>query len=318
MNRKKISALALTALLSASLLCGCNGETQDPNSTTGSGSGTSPASISDTMSDTSSADTESGSDTQSDAPATSKPEAMSFLAGLADDPIPLSELSRIENDKKEQIAADELTEENFYEATADCAYYALPLYPCVTDRESEFDEENIVFKNIPRETKKDYIKAKKGDKIFGFTVSEASTGFTKYSPLPGKVMSMNLSLDGEITLTGYARMVAENEYGVEVGEILFVPVGEVKLPVVRFDKFDGENALRNIGEVWSGGDMTFTNEFTTEFRLGNKNEISEDISALPTDGSLVKVNVTLYDIEIWTGLGRYPALNAKFKNMNAA
>lgn len=312
MKTKIITSFALSAVMAASL-CGCNANVKPSPSD----SDTNSASTSNTVSDISSSNTESGSGTPSDAPATSKPEARSFLAGLADDPIPLSELISIENDKKEQIAADELTEENFCEATADCAYYALPLYPCVTDRESEFDEENIVFKNIPRETKKDYIKVKKGDKIFGFTVSEASTGFTKYSPLSGKIMSMNLSLDGEITLTGYARMVAENEYGVEVGEILLVPVGEVKLPVVRFDEFDGVNALRNIGEVCSSGYMTFTNEFTTEFRLGNKNETSEDITALPTDGSIVKVNVTLYDIEIWSGLGRYPTLTAKFKNMNA-
>lgn len=301
MYTKRISALALTTLLSASLLCGCNGESKEPNNDTSS----------EIVRDTSSADTESGSGTPSE------PEAMSFLAGLADDPIALSELSYIENDKDEQITADELTEENFGKATADCAYYALPLYSCVTDRESEYDEENFAFKDVPRDTKKDYIKAKKGDKIFGFTVSDASTGFTKHSPLAGKLMSTSLALDGEITLTGYARMVAENEYGVSVGSILFVPVGEVELPVVRFDEFDGVNALRNIGDVWANTDLTFSNEFTDEFKLGNKEEITEDITALPTDGSSVKVNITLYDIEIYTSLGRFPVVKAKFKNMTA-
>lgn len=311
MNTKKILALAITALLSASLLCGCNGETRDPDSKTGSDSGTSPESISDTVSDTSSAGTESGSGT------TSEPGALSFLMGLADDPILLSEISSIETDKDEQITAAELTQENFRAATVDCSYYALPLYPCVTDKESEFDEENIVFKNVPRDAKEDYIKVKKGDKIFDFTVSEASSVFTSTSPLAGKLMRTSLALDGEITLTGYARMVAENEYGVSIGSILFVPVGEVKLPVVRFDEFDGVNASRSIGEVWSNSDLYFTNEFTDEFKLGNKNETTEDITALSTDGSSVKVELTLYDIEVTTSLLSVPHLTAKFKNMTA-
>lgn len=301
MNYKKISALALTALLSASLLCGCNGETQDPNSSTASDSGTSSVSVNDT----SSANTESGS------------EAASFLTGLANDPIPLSEISSVETDKDEQTTAAELTQENFRAANVDCAYYALPLYPCVTDRESEFDEENIVFKNVPRDSKSDFIKAKKGDKIFDLTVSEASTTFTSYSPLAGKVYRTSLALDGEIKLTGYARMVAENEYGVGIGSILFVPVGEVKLPVVCFDEFDGVNASRTIGEVWSNNDLTFSSEFNGEFKLGNKDDTTEDITALPKDGSTVKVEITLYDIEISTSLCAYPTITAKFKNMNA-
>lgn len=301
MYYKNFSVLALAALLAASLLCGCNGESKDPNSNTSSA----------TASDTSSADTESGSDTPSE------PETPSFLIGLANDPIPLSEISSIETDKDEQITAAELTEENFRAATVDCSYYALPLYPCVTDKESEFDEENIVFKNVPQDSNADFIKVKKGDKIFDLTVSEASTTFTSYSPLAGKLYRTSLALDGEIKLTGYARMVADNEYGVSVGDILFVPVGEVKLPVVRFDEFDGVNASRSIGEVWSNSDLYFTNEFTDEFKLGNKNETTEDIRALPTDGSSVKVELTLYDIEVTTSLLSVPYLTAKFKNMTA-
>lgn len=309
MKTKIITSLALTAIMAASP-CGCNANVKP----TPSNSDTSSTSTSNAVGDTGSSNTESSSGTPSD---TSDPEAMSFLIGLANDPIPLSEISSIETDKDEQISAAELTEENFRAATADCAYYALPLYPCVTDRESEFDEENIIFKNVPQDSKSDFIKAKKGDKIFGFTVSEASTTFTSYSPLAGKLYKTSLALDGEITLTGYARMIAENEYGVSIGDILFVPVGKVELPVVRFDSFDGVTASRLIGEVWGNTDLTFSNEFTDEFKLGNKDNTTEDIRALPTDGSSVKVNLTLYDIEIKTSLMDVPVLTAKFKDMTA-
>lgn len=81
-----------------------------------------------------------------------------------------------------------------------------------------------MFKDVPQETKNDFLRVKKGDKLFDMTVTEAHS--TLYIGNKGgkiTVSDTGLSLKGELTLSGYARVVADDEYGYYTGEIVFFP-----------------------------------------------------------------------------------------------
>lgn len=298
MNFTKILALVLTAALFVSL-CGCNGN-----------KGNDPAS------DSTAPQTGSGSvsESSSEYPSENDPESVpvsgtaTFLIGADGAAITADEIISAVNSNNEQIPLDTLTEENFSVITTDCAYYAKPLYPCVTDRDNEYDEENLKFKDIPQETKSDFIKVKKGDKIFGMTVTEASSDFNLNSPVPGVIVGTNLALEGEITLTGYIRVVPDNEYGVSVGDILFIPTGKIDLPVVHLDDCDTNGVITHrTGDIYimegKTDSLTYTNEYANKFTLGSINDTTANISDIPTDGSFVKASVTVSDITMSSTIG---------------
>lgn len=153
-----------------------------------------------------------------------------------------------------------------------------------------------MFKDVPQETKNDFLRVKKGDKLFDMTVTEAHS--TLYIGNKGgkiTVSDTGLSLKGELTLSGYARVVADDEYGYYTGEIVFYPVGEVRLPVVNFHSNPDLGVIRYVGSVGSVGDIIYTGEFPY-FKLGNINDITTDISCLSRDGIYQKVSVTISEI----------------------
>lgn len=291
MNIRKIPAFLLAALF-AIALCGCN-------------SGSENSSDTDKSSSTNSSTSSDNSSRTGSTPVYPLPSDATFLKGAAGDVIGLSEITGVWDLENCEISPESLTEENFFIATTGSAYYALPLYQCLTDRDNEYDENDLLFKDAPQGSQSDFIKVKKGDTIFGMTVAEASSEFNLNSPVPGVVVSTSLTLEGEITLTGYVRVIPGDEYGVAVGDILFLPVGNVRLPVVRFDGCNKDGViLRRTGDVYimGGGSaddsITFTNEFTERFTLGNVNSTAADISVIPTDGSFIKVNVTISNIKM--------------------
>ena len=304
MNITKIAALTLSAALAASL-SGCDSNKENIGASDGTTTQSSTSSVSESM---------NSSDSSSDGSSASSSESVpvsgtaTFLIGADGAAITSDEITGIFNSANEEIPLKSLTEENLSRVTIDCAYYAKPLYPCVTDRESEYDEANLKFKDIPQETKSDFIKVKTGDKIFGMTVTAAESEFDRNTPVIGNVVKSSLSLDGEITLSGYARVVPGDEYGVSVGDIQFVPVGDVKLPVVSYEiGFTKGVSERLTGSVLimdgKSDSLTYTNEFNTYFSLGNIKDATADISAIPTDGSIVKVSVTISDISISSNMG---------------
>lgn len=302
MKIKKIMAIALAAFLAVSL-GGCN---KSPES---SDSGTSS----------------DNSGSTGNTPVYPVPDDATFLKGAAGDVIGLSEITAAYNAENQEIPPESMTTENFFKATIDSAYYALPLYPCLTSRESEYDEENLLFKDAPQGSESAFIKVKKGDKIGGLTVAEASSEFNLNSPVLGVVVRTSLTLEGEITLTGYARVIPGDEYGVAVGDIVFIPAGTFDLPVVRFDGCDKDGIiLRRTGDVYIMGgsssedSITFTNEFTERFTLGNINSTTADISAISTDGSFTKVNVTISDIKMSSSADWITQVSANIVSISAA
>lgn len=303
MKINKIMITALAAVIAVSI-CGCKGDPQNKSNDSG------------TMSDES-------SENSVNTPSYSVPDDATFLKGAAGDVIGASEITQAWNNDGQEISPELLTEENFFKAATDGAYYALPLYHCFTDRDSEYDMDNLLFKDAPQGSQSDFIKVKKGDKVCGLTVSEAYSEFDLSSPVPGVVVGTNLSLDGEITLTGYARVIPENEYGVSAGDIVFIPTGSVNLPVVRFDGCGSDGVItRRTGDVYimDGGteSITYTNEFADRFTLGNVNAVSADISCLSGDGSFTKVNVTISGITMRSTINWITQIKADIKNISAA
>ncbi len=298
---KKITIMALVTAI-AVLVCGCNGDPQSSGKDSG---------------------TISGSGSSSDAPSYPVPEDATFLRGAAGDIIGASEITQVWNNENQEISPESMTEENFFRALTDSAYYALPLYPCLTDRESEYDMDDLLFKDALHSDQSGFIKARKGDKVCGLTVSDAYSEFDVSSSVPGAIIGTSLSLEGEIALTGYARVIPENDYGVSAGDIVFIPTGNVNLPVVRFDGCGDDGAVtRRTGDVYimdgSTGSITYTNEYADRFTLGNVNDVSADISCLSDDGNFTKVNVTIRSITMRCTLNRITQVQAELVNVSAA
>lgn len=298
---KKITIMALVTVIAVAV-CGCNG---DPQSS-GKDSGT----ISD-------------SESSADAPSYHVPEDATFLRGAAGDIIGASEITQLWDSGAHEISPESMTEENFFRAITDGAYYSLPLYPCLTDRESEYDMEDLLFKDAPQSSQSGFIKTRKGDKVCGLTVSDAYSEFDVSSSVPGAIVGTSLSLEGEITLTGYARVIPENDYGVSAGDIVFIPTGNVNLPVVRFDGCGDDGAVtRRTGDVYimdgSTGSITYTNEYADRFTLGNVNDVSADIGCLSDDGDFTKVNVTIRSITMRSTINRITQVQAELVSVSAA
>ncbi len=305
MDIKKVSAFSLAALLAVSL-CGCVGSSESSDTDSAANSNNSTSHTNST-------------------PVYPIPNDATFLKGAAGDIIGLSEITGVWNLENQEISPESMTEENFFKAATNSAYYALPLYQCLTNRENEYDEADLLFKDAPQGSQSDFIKVKKGDTIFGMTVAEASSEFNLNSPVTGVVVSTCLILEGEIMLSGYARVIPDDEYGVAVGDIIFLPVGNVRLPVVRFDGCNKDGVImRRTGDVYimDGGSaedsITFTNEFTDRFTLGNINSTTADISVIPTDGSFIKVNVTISNIVMKSSADWLTQISADIVSISAA
>lgn len=299
MKNKSLTALALSAVLAVSF-CGCDDQSSksSDNSTGSKSFGTSE--ISDI--------------TPVIYP---EPEDATFLIGAAGDFIGASEITKVLDIENNEISPDEMTEENFYRAFIDSAYYSVPLYPCLTNIESEYDEDALLFKNAPQGDQTTFFKVKKGDEIFGLTVAEASSEFSLDSSDNFNVVSStSLALEGEVTLDGYACVIPGDEYGVAVGDIIFLPVGNVRLPVVRFDSCDENGVYRRTGDVYLRNGITYTNEFADKFALGNINDTAADVSILPSNGSFIKVSATISDIRMVTTSNWITQVSAEIVNIS--
>lgn len=305
MKKQKITALTLASFIAISL-CGCNNENQSSDS---GSSLTASSESADQQASSQNSDTENpeSSDTSS------KPREKTVLIGALNDEIDRKEIVKALRTEPypledTEVSPDRIDEDRADRATVGFAYCALPLYPALTDRESEYDEENRSFKDIPQQEKSDFIKARPGDNICGLTVAEAATEFY-FGDNGGKtkMSSSYIKLNGSTTIEGYIRILTEPEYATGMdGDMIFVPVGDVQLPTVRFDSRDENKSsieFRNIGSPYMMEDLIFTNEFSGFFQLGNINETTADISEIPNDGSFVKVKVVISDFEIHSTIG---------------
>ena len=293
MKIKRITALALCSVF-AVLLCGCGNGAESSDNTIPDTSDITPISY-------------------------PVPSDATFLKGASGDLIGLSEITAVWDLENKEISPETMTADNFFKATIDSAYYSLPIYPCQTSLESGYDEDALLFKDVPQTEQSIYYKAKTGDKILGLTVAEASSEFSLNSPAFGIVTGTSLVLEGEVTLSGYARVIPGDEYGVSVGDIIFLPVGTAGLPVVRFDGCDENGVItRRTGDVYLTNDISYTNEYADRFVLGNIGSTAADVSILPSDGSFIKVNVTISDIRMSSTVNWLTQVNANLVNITAA
>ena len=323
MKSNKITALALASLIAVSL-CGCNNDQSSDNSSSSTESSNNTSQNQSQVTDSNSdSDPEQSGEISSNTSTVKEP--LEFFGAL-NEPIDRSEIvkaditvynSETQHRETTDIPLDKMDESEYFTAYTGFAYYAMPLYPCLTSLDSEYDEVNNVFKDIPQEKKSDLLRAEKGDKLFDMTVTDAYSSFYigstggKYS-----VTETHLSLEGELTLSGYARIVPGDEYGYNNGEIIFHPIGESRLPVVNFQyNYEDKSITRSIGNVGIVDDIFITNEYPGDFTLGNINDTTADISDLSRDGSYTKISVTISGIEMNSNFNWFTDYTATIKSI---
>lgn len=289
-----IFALSITLLLN-----GCNGNGN-------SDSGSSSESTSQTDSTSIGLQTESGSESTGDSseiPA----ENSTKLVGLAGDKILKSEITQVFNSD----GSEEYSDENFQSVVCNgFVYLAEPTFNNLNsiDNADAFDEGTKTFAGMSADKLKNYKRLNVGDTISGLTVTSAQSNFGSDSidgfdknALSEKFPEIyfnagNCKLSGELKMTGYVCVIPEDEYGIESGTILFVPSGECPLPVMAYSS-DEQTGVFHRANVGMHGDFTWAGEYG-QINIGNINSTTADVSMLPTDGTFVKVNVTVDSISL--------------------
>lgn len=289
---KKQPAAVIAALSIAMMLTACNNET-DPKS------GDSPV-------------TESTNNSHSQSPAI--PSSLNIERASAEQPT--GSPTKIEGPDGNSIYTSEFTtytdkngdpaeysDGNLGNAICDgFAYISPPGELCLTsiDNADIYDEETLSFAGVPETKLQDYVRVNVGDNVNGLTVLSAQTVFfddeTSTSEVPSaKYLSgCEITFQGEMELNGYAVAVKEDNYGVQAGDILFVPQGECHLPVMSF-KSDDKVGLYHSYYTGSNYGLTWVNCYG-QFFLGNTQTATADISCLPDDGTFAKVKVVVNNI----------------------
>lgn len=287
--KKSALIFALSLML---LFTGCSGNgTSDSDSSTESTSQTYSANISES----------------SEIPN----ENQTKLVGLAGDRISKSEITQAFNTD----GSSEYSDDQFQTAVCNgFVYLAEPTLnnPNNIDNADTFDADTMTFAGMPADKLKNYKRVNVGDTISGLTVTAAQSNFSADSldgfdkntlseKFPEIYFSAaNCELNGELKMTGYACVIPEDDYGIESGTILLVPSGECPLPVMGYAS-DEESGIYHRANVGMRGDFIWAGEYG-QINIGNINSVSADVSALPTDGTFVKVTVTLDSIKLSGGV----------------
>lgn len=242
-----------------------------------------------------------------------------FLVGLAGDKIPA------ENFITDMTG---ITRKNFHGCDVKGTYVAMPsgIFRTSLDNPDVFDEENSRFTDIPEEKKKDYIRVEEGDKICGFKVKNAISYFSPFFAM-GTQLSIpeiyfnygELELEGVVEMMGYISIAAEDVYGVNAGDIRFIPT-ECKpaLPVLKYIFDPAEGFYRKTGLCYMDGGIVYTNEYGCGcFRLGNKSETTTDISDIPTDGSFIKAKIVVKNISMICSIDQYTKVSGELMSVQA-
>lgn len=220
-------------------------------------------------------------------------------------------------DKDGNAVAPEALEDTCWEEIV-CDGFAFLAEPTVclnsVDDTEKYDPEALLF-DLPRYTDTPYKRVYVGDKCGELTVKSASTLFSRIGfedkegvltteqilaegmSLLGMFRRCDVAFDGTVTMTGYMR-VCVSEYGIEEGEVIFVPDKEsMALPLLNFH-LDYENDSFNTAIwQWNVNGFVYASEYPT-IRLGNIND-GIDISGVPTDGTSARVGVTVTDISMF-------------------
>ncbi|MBD5383765.1 MAG: hypothetical protein HDR72_02030 [Ruminococcaceae bacterium] len=282
----------------------------------------------------------SNESTTESAPQTSEPSNSeetdnpedTFLIGLAGDVIRRSELTMIFSNDGTDGDPETFSEENFSGVVCDgFVYLAEPSGICRTsyDNEDVFDSEMARFTDISETPKKNYIRVTAGDTFCGLTLTEAQVNFAhgldgmEYTLGDGSVklgselgfpeiyfMGGMAAFEGEVTMTGYMCVAAEDEQSIMTGDIIFVPSGcECTLPVMGY-RFDPDVGTAHFPRINTRGGMYWENEYGYIYLGNTYGNITADLSEIPDDGSFVKVNVTLGNIKITCGINMMESYSA--------
>lgn len=340
----------LSAVLIAALLCGCSDKENSSQNSTISvvsivESNTASNGESSVRSDTGISSKPVESTAQSSDDTVPEPEPViddppsgdeTFLVGLAGDRISKSDITRVFMSDGEG-GPEDLTEENFSAVLCDgIAYVARPTLTARNNKDNYdmYDSGDMSFYDMVSTPIKDYIRLEVGDTVCGLTLTEAQANFARGSEqltfeledgsvktgaelgLPEIYFSgCNAKFDGEITMVGYICCVAEDEYGIGAGDILFVPSdGEGDFPLMSY-RLDGDNGFHCRPQVYSLSDLVWANEFGYMY-LGNAYDTSADISMLPDDGSFIKVQVTVDSFELTCGVNFVNTVRAELVNVS--
>ena len=204
------------------------------------------------------------------------------------------------------------------------------------DNYNVYDSGNMEFTDMTSSPNKDYIRLEVGDNICGLTLTEAQVNFARGSEqltfetndgsvktgaelgLPEIYFSGgNAKFEGKITMVGYICCVAEDEYGIGAGDILFVPCdGEGNFPLMSY-RLDGDNGFHCRTQVYSFSDLVWQNEFGYMY-LGHAYDTAADISMLPDDGSFTKLQVTVDNFELSCGVNFVNSVRAELVDIALA
>lgn len=321
----------LAAALAAALLCGCSDKGDSSQVSTisvvpaeNSSEAASGGGNSDTV--TSSEPVESTATSASGPVSEPEPDLPAgdetFLVGLAGDRIRKSDITKVFTADGEG-SPDDLTEDNFSAVLCNgFIYVAESSGEARNDRDNAdvYDVGNMEFTDMSSAPVKDYVRLEVGETLCGLTLTEAEVNFA----LGSEQMSFTLEdgsvktgadlglpeiyfsggaakFDGELVMTGYICCMAEDEYGIGVGDILFVPCdGEGIFPITSY-RLDGDNGFHHRPQVYAHSDLVWQNDFGYMY-LGNSYDTSADISLLPDDGSFIKAQVTVNSLELTCGL----------------
>ena len=332
----------LTAVLIAALLCGCSKkETSDTSTNTVSltDSDNSSNGNSSTNSGTgiSSAPQESTTQSSSTEPVSepdSRPlnENETFLVGLAGDRILKSEITQVFTNDGSDCTPEDLTEDNFSAVLCDGFIYVATTNGSARnnrDNADVYDRGNMEFTDTSAVPNKNYSRLRVGGILGELILKEAQVNFacgteqTEWelsdgSYKTGKELGLPeiyfaggyAKFGGKLLMTGYICRVAEDQYGVGAGDIIFVPSdGEARFPILSY-RFDGDNGFYHQPQVYALSDLVWENEFGYMY-LGNVNDTTADISSLPSDGSFVKARVTVTDLELNCGVNFVNSVSAE-------
>lgn len=316
---KKYSVILIAALL----LTGC-AENKEPSerssalsdsiSSTSSISQNSATSTTSTTSQTPSSSTVS----KTDSSAEKSGEPLPFpLFGADNVQITFNDVTEMLDSEGGALTKETLEDTKWNEIT--CGGFAYLAEPTIClnsiDNADMYDSETLVFGGLPEYTDTEYKRYRVGDKYGELTFKSVETVFSRIGYedkagvltteqikaegmcFGGMLRKCSAEFDGEITMTGYMR-VNVNEYGVEEGEILFVPDKDsLLLPVMNFHVDRDTDAFNTAVWQWNVKDFSYATEYPT-IRLGNINK-GADVSGIPADGTSARVSVTVTNISMF-------------------
>ena len=217
-------------------------------------------------------------------------------------PIKAGDISSI--NAETELTPDKLTEDNWWSInTTGFVFAAEPSGYNISTFAGNFNPEEV-----PEYDDITYRRINVGESICGLKLTSADCSFAQSQGFVGG----SARLEGTIEVSGWARLAPEDDGYTARGDIEFViDADSMKLPVIYYWSIeDGALCTR----IWSrsSGAESWVNEYP-QFYLGNANEESSydaDISMLPSDGSYVRVKLTLDKIECSSYIDFVSTINA--------